>query len=114
MPNKHHNLISYIVNGNTSIPNLLLDNYKNIGINDSELVVILHLLYFQGRNNFFPSIALLEQRMSLSRDKIMVTIQGLLQRGFIAIDEGIDEKTGLIYEKFNLESLYIKLISYFL
>lgn len=112
MPNKQQKFISYLVSGNTSVPNLLLDNYKSIGVTDPELVVILHLLYFQGKNNFFPSIALLEERMSLSRDKIMETLQGLLKRGFIAIDEGLDEKTGLIYEKFNLESLYVKLLSY--
>lgn len=111
MSNNNQLIIEYLKAGSTSIPNLLLDNYKKIGINDAEFVVIIHLLYFQSRGNYFPSTILLEEKMSLSCDKIMETLQGLLQRGFLFIEDGLEEKSGLIYERYNLEPIFIKLFA---
>lgn len=110
MSNENQLIIEYIKAGTTSVPNLLLDNYKKIGINDTELALIIQLLHFQSRDNYFPSTALLEEKMSSSSNKIMETLQGLLRRGYLIIDDGLDEKSGLIYERYNLEPIFIKLI----
>jgi DNA replication protein len=112
MPYRSQLIIDYLRAGTTDVPNLLLDNYKKIGINDSELLLIIQLLYFQNQNNYFPSTALLEERMSSSGDKIMDDLQRLLRQGFLLIDDGLDEKSGLIYEKYNLDPIFTKLFAY--
>ncbi len=112
MSNKNQLIIEHIKAGTTCVPNLLLDNYKKIGIDETELVLLIHLLYFQSRDNYFPSTVLLEEKMSSSSDKIMETLQGLLHRGFLLIEDGLDEKSGLIYERYNLEPIFIRLFAH--
>ena len=103
-------VLNILKEGTTSISNLLITNYHKLGILDQEMMLIVHLLYFQNRGNFFPSISELEKRMSLNTEEIMRLLQRLVRTGYINIEENVEESTGFISEKYNLEPLYYKLI----
>lgn len=102
-------LINIIEDSVTNIPNLLLSNYKKIGLSDKELIVIIHLIHFKSRGNHFPSISELENRMSTNTEELMKVLQRLVSQGYLCIDEHKEENTGIIYEKYNITPIYIKL-----
>ncbi|MGD9677082.1 MAG: DnaD domain protein [Vulcanibacillus sp.] len=103
-------LIDIIENSVTNIPNLLLSNYKKIGLSDEELIVIIHLIHFKNKGNQFPSISELENRMSIDIENLIKILQHLLGKGYINIDEHKDEVTGIIFEVYNLTSIYLRLL----
>jgi len=102
-------IFNILVNGSTSISNILLSNYKNIGLTDQETMLVIHLLYFQGKGNLFPAVTELEQRMSLNIEEIMRILQRLVRERYIRIDEKKDEVTGILSEVYNLNPLYEKM-----
>lgn len=109
MQSKDKLLLNVVTDGSTSISNLLLANYSKIGLQEQEMMLIIHLLYFQSKGNFFPSITELEQRMSYSTEEIMKLLQRLVRQGYIFIEEFDDY--GKISEKYNLLPIFLKVIS---
>ncbi len=106
-------LLEIIENGVTNIPNLLLSNYKKIGLSDQELILIIHLIHYKSKSNHFPSISELENRMSTNTEDLMRILQRLVKNGYIFIDEHKEENTGVIFEVYNITPLYLKLINLF-
>lgn len=104
-------LIDIIENGVTNIPNLLLSNYKKIGLSDQDLILIIHIIHFKNNSNHFPSISVLENRMSISTEDIMKTLQQLVRKGHLIIEEHKDKISGVIYEEYNITPIYLKLFN---
>ncbi|WP_339062812.1 DnaD domain protein [Tepidibacillus marianensis] len=102
-------IFKILLDGSTSISNILLSSYKEIGLTDQEMMLIIHLLYFQGKGNSFPAVTELEQRMSLNIEEIMRVLQRLVRQNFIHIDEKKDELTGILSEVYNLTPLFRKM-----
>ena len=64
-----------LAHGYISIPNLLIRSYQSMGINDQELVLLLHIIYLQSsENNRYPTAERFESLMSapLSGEKSIV------------------------------------------
>jgi len=103
-------LLNLLQEGSTPISNLLLSTYRQIGLTDQEMMLIIHLLHFQSKGDHFPSISQLEQRMSIKTEEIMRLLQRLVKQRYIYIEEKKEEKTGILYEKYNLTPLFLKII----
>jgi len=71
--------------GWTTIPNLLLQSQSRLGLSNSELVLIIHLISFihHPLSRVFPSIDFLAKRMDQDRRTIQRTIKRLEQKGFV-------------------------------
>ncbi|MBE0065943.1 helix-turn-helix domain-containing protein [Citrobacter freundii] len=71
--------------GWTTIPNELLKNQARLGLSNSELVLLIHLISFMHSSSakIFPSIELLSERMSQDRRTIQRTIQRLEEKELI-------------------------------
>ena len=75
--------------GSTDIPNMLLDSYRDLGISDVELVILLHLLrgYSEQEKNDLFLLEYLEKKMRLTRDELHFMLLRLKRRGIILMDK---------------------------
>lgn len=102
-------ILQILQEGATSVSNLLLKKYKRMALSDEEMMLIIHLLSFQQDGNLFPTLAELEDRVAMPSLRLIQMLQKLMKEEYIAIDEMIDEQTGMRSERYNLEPLYRRL-----
>ncbi|WP_019640101.1 DnaD domain-containing protein [Paenibacillus fonticola] len=96
--------------GTVQVPFHLLTHYRKLGLNDTDVMLLLQLIAFkQVERNDFPSIGQLEQVMGRAPGEISSVIQRLMKEQWISIDEQIDELTGVQSESYNLTGMYERL-----
>lgn len=102
-------MMTWIEEGNLHIPQLLFSKYKKIGLNETELVLLLQVHSFLEKGKDFPTPEELANRMTIP-DSICASILGrLLQNKFICIEESYAENN-IPLEKYSLKPLWEKLI----
>ncbi len=106
-------LLSWIQEGNITIPAILFSEYRNLNINEYELILIIHLLTFIQKGKEFPTPEELSERMTTTNSECTEMLRKLIQRGFIEIIEGYSTE-GIRYEKYSLEPLWERLVDQFL
>ncbi|WML45080.1 DnaD domain-containing protein [Neobacillus sp. PS3-40] len=106
-------LLSWIEEGNITIPAILFLEYRNIKLNEYELMLLLHINTFIEKGNGFPTPEELSSRMTISTTECTEILRKLIQHGFIEI---IDECSteGIRFERYSLRPLWEKLIDQFL
>lgn len=105
--------IQWMREGNITIPYALLNHYKQLGLNEEELVLLLHVYSFLEKGKEFPTPDEISAKMTLSLSHCAELLHRLVQRGFLAIKEGVSEN-GIRYEKYTIEPLWGRLAEYFL
>jgi DNA replication protein len=105
-------LHAWLKEGTLTIPHFLLTHYKMMGLNETELVLILQLQNFIEKGTPFPTPSQLAERMTFQESECLFLIQRLIQKGFIEIKEENSQVVG--NEKYSLEPLYEKMLSHFL
>jgi DNA replication protein len=106
-------LLAWANEGNLSIPSFLITNFKNLKLNESELVLILQVISYQNKGNDFPTPEELSSRMTTSADLCANMLRTLVQKGFINISDEYSPE-GIRYEKYSLQPLWEKMIEHFL
>lgn len=86
----------------------LLDHYNELGINETELVILIKLLYAAETSNKQPPIESLQQGTSLEARQITAVIQNLIQRDLLLLEVHKNEE-GKFTEYMDLEQFYEKL-----
>jgi DNA replication protein len=107
------NLLAWLEEGNLSIPTVLFAEYRNLNINEFELVLLLNILSYIEKGNEFPTPEELSSRMTISILECNEMLRRLVQRGLLEIIDGCT-KEGIRYEKYSLHCLWEKLIDQFL
>ncbi|MFB6466038.1 DnaD domain protein [Cytobacillus sp. Hz8] len=107
------NLIDWLKEGNITIPSALLTHYKDMGLNEEELALILHVISFIEKGNEFPTPSELSSRMTYSVSDCSEMLHRLIQKGLIDIKEEYSEM-GIRFEKYSLNPLWEKLVDQFL
>lgn len=107
------NLLSWLQEGNITIPAVLFSEYRNINLNEYELVLVLNILTFIEKGNEFPTPDELSSRMTISILDCNEILRRLVQRGYIKIIEGHSTE-GIRFEKYSLDPLWEKLVDQFL
>ncbi|MDZ5473224.1 DnaD domain-containing protein [Bacillus sp. 31A1R] len=107
------NLIQWFNEGNITFPSALLTFYKQMGINEEELVLLLHVFSFQEKGNEFPTPSEISSRMTISLTQCSDMLRRLVQKGLIEIQDG-HSYDGIRFEKYSLQPLWEKLIEQFL
>ncbi len=105
-----HGLWAALKEGNVSIPYLLFTTYKKLNLNETEVMLLLHLIAFRDReHNEFPTLDELQSRMSVEGNMVARSLHQLMKNGFITIDEAVDPVSGVQFETYNISPLYMKL-----
>lgn len=106
-------LLSWLKEGNITIPATLFSDYKKLNLNEYELILIIHLLTFIQKGNEFPTPVELAERMTIADYECTNMLRKLIQHGFIQIIDGYSDE-GIRYEKYSLEPLWERLVDQFL
>ncbi|ATO28539.1 DNA replication protein DnaD [Bacillus atrophaeus] len=97
--------------GTSSIPNLLLTNYQQLGLNETELVLLLKIKMHLEKGSFFPTPSELQAGMSISVEECTNRLRMFIQKGFLFIEE-CEDANGIKYEKYSLQPLWGKLYEF--
>lgn len=106
-------LLSWLQEGNLTIPTALISQYKNLHLNEYELVLLLTLITFQEKGKDFPTPDELSSRMTIPIEECTEMLRKLIQRGYIEITDEYSTD-GIRFEKYSLTPLWEKLIDLFL
>ncbi len=105
--------LAWLQEGNITIPAFLVSHYRNIGLNEYELMLMIHVLSFLEKGNEFPTPKELSARMTISDSECTDILRKLIQSGFIEIIDGYTTE-GIRCEKYSLKPLWEKLAEQFL
>ncbi|MFF2482210.1 DnaD domain protein [Paenibacillus sp. NPDC058071] len=88
--------------GGVFVPAVLLRTYRELGISDSEAMLLLQLMLFRDtEGNEFPTPDQLAERLGASVRTVEQTIERLMKAGLLSIDSRIDGVTGVQSEMYN-------------
>lgn len=88
---------------NISIPKLLFENYKKIGLNDSEFIYIIYLI----NNNGIFNPKQISNDLSVSLNDVMDKMEQLTTKGLVSLE--IKKIGNIRNEYISLDGLYSKL-----
>ena len=86
----------------------LLDHYSDMGLNETELIILIKLLHSAEISNKQPSIETLQQGSTLDSREITAIIQRLIQYDLLELNVSKDEE-GKFTEYMNLDKFYTRL-----
>ena len=102
-----NNLISLIKDRPIVIPKILLNNYRILGINDSEFVVIMLIIYMGGKVIYNPEE--FSHELNMGKHEVMKIINDLMEKNILSlVVEKSNRKTS---EYLSLDLLYEKLFN---
>ena len=108
---KKSQFIEFLEEGNLSIPNYLLNNYVQLGLNETELMIIIHVHSFVETGVVFPTPEEIAEKMTIDEAQCMEHLRQLLKKGYLAITDQMDENL-IKYECYSLRPLWEKMIYY--
>lgn len=97
--------------GHTTLPNLLLMHYKDIGLTNDDLVMILQLKSFMDKGEGFPNTEILATRLQLSKEEAFSSIHELINKKVLTIDTLTNDE-GKSQDQISFDLLWEKLIVY--
>ncbi|MBU8907288.1 DnaD domain-containing protein [Desertibacillus haloalkaliphilus] len=103
-------MVQWMAAGHLSISKMLLQYYTKLGINEEELVLLLHVQAFIEDGHSFPTPHDISERMSLTEMECAEKLRLLVKKGYLDLLEQQDDHQ-LLSESYSLEPLWEKLIS---
>ncbi|MBC6314887.1 DnaD domain-containing protein [Listeria grandensis] len=102
----------WLAAGNVTLPQVLVENYAKIGMDEQEFVVVLQLQSFLEKGIYFPSMEEIAGRTTLSTEQAFRIIQALVNKQFLRIKQ---QKEGeqVFTESYTLDPLWEKLMIFF-
>ena len=107
------NILKWLQEGQITIPSVLLTHYKEMKLDEYELVLLLHILSYNEKGNEFPTPIELASSMTINDTECSDILRKVIQKGFIKINEGFTSD-GIRFEKYSLDPLWEKVIDHFL
>jgi DNA replication protein len=107
------NILKWLQEGQITIPSVLLTHYKEMKLDEYELVLLLHILSYNEKGNEFPTPIELASSMTINDTECSDILRKVIQKGFIKINEGYTSD-GIRFEKYSLDPLWEKVIDHFL
>ncbi|MGX7025544.1 DnaD domain-containing protein [Vagococcus hydrophili] len=95
----------------TTVSNLLLTNYRKIGLSDHEFLFYLQLLKYQQEGNYFPELGEISEVMMISVEDLYSLLQSLNDKGIIRI-ETLTNNQGQTEDRYDLTLIFDKLANY--
>lgn len=104
------NLSEWMNQPTVIVPSYLLSNYKDMGLMEQEVMLLLQVHNFNLNGKAFPTPAEISSVMNLTEMDCTILLRKLVQNGFLEITE--DEKPG--FETYSIKPLNDKLAYHFL
>ncbi|HLT56025.1 MAG TPA: DnaD domain-containing protein [Bacillota bacterium] len=104
------NEIQQIVFNQISVPEKILTDYSSLGLDEKEVMVILHLLRFLKQQNDFPTPKEIVQHMTIDEKECTMILRKLIQKGMLSIQQKENEANQLS-ESYSLNPLFEKLFA---
>lgn len=106
---KHNIMVEWMEQGSIAIPKLLMNHYKNIGLNEMEFMVVLHVHTFLESGKSFPTPDEIASRMTITSQQCMNILRTLIQRGYMII-EANKKDDEILSEAYSLQPLWEKML----
>lgn len=106
-------MIDWVTEGHVSVPKALLKHYTDIGLNEEECMLLLHVHAFISEGNHFPTPEQLSVQMTASSEKCALMLRTLVHKGVLKLEQHQDESNGLYSESYSLVPLWEKLLFYY-
>ncbi|MBU5594210.1 DnaD domain-containing protein [Amphibacillus sp. MSJ-3] len=101
-------LYQTVVSDQMMISKKLLNSYRQLAIDEQELVIILHIHRFIQEGIFFPTPLKIAELMSIDEQKCSQLLRQLIQKDLLTIVE-LQTENGIVNERYSLEPLWAKL-----
>ena len=105
-----NNIVNLIKDKPLFIPKILLSNYKNLGISDEELIIIMVIMNYGDKVVYDPEM--FAKDINGDKRKIMMLIDSLCDKSVLSLV--IEKNNKKTYEYISLDLLYEKLSNTFL
>ena len=100
-------LKEWLAAGNTTISNVLLKRYREIGLTNEQLVLLLQLKSFMDSGILFPDTEEIAKRMGVSSADVFQGIHDLIQKNVLSIETEKNAE-GKTNDQYNLSLLWDK------
>jgi len=97
--------------GEMTLPRMLLIHYRDIGLDNDDLVTIIQLKSFIDQGIFFPNSQDLSERLKVSRDEAFQMMHSLIKKNVLEI-QTITNEEGKTQDQLSFGLLYDKLFVY--
>ncbi|NLI11145.1 MAG: DnaD domain protein [Peptococcaceae bacterium] len=98
-----------VLEGFTSVPNILLKVYRRIGISDFQAMVLIHLIRLRvEERNYYPAPETIAQYMDAEAALVQNTLEELQGKEIIAVSEYYDNENNVVFEGYDFEPLFLK------
>ncbi|MDL4840835.1 DnaD domain-containing protein [Aquibacillus rhizosphaerae] len=89
------------------IPSMLLKKYSLLGLNESEVMLILQIHRFYMEGNNFPTPDELANYVTLTEQECSMILRKLIQKNIMTIEQNNDDN--VLNEQYSLEPLWLNL-----
>ncbi len=98
-----------VLEGATTIPNILLKVYRKIGITDFQMILLIQMIRLNvEEGEFYPSPEMLGTYMQSEPSKIKMELAELLKKDIIATSQYYDSGQNVFFEGYDFEPLFLK------
>jgi len=95
--------------GGVFIPSALLRTYRALGLEESDMMLLVHLMAFrEAEGNDFPTPEQLADRMGMPINAVMQSIRKMMKEGLLAIEEEADPVSGVRFERYDWTSFLLR------
>src|SRR5699024_3145454 len=101
-------LDSYLKGGQTIISNLLIKNYRRLGLNNDEFILWIQLYKYHEKGNDFPDLATIADNMQIDQDEVYQLMDQLVQKKVLTI-RSIKDKDGIMNDAYDFSLIFKKL-----
>lgn len=104
----NHLLQKWLKAGDTTVSNVLLTHYREVGLTSEHLILVLQLKSFIDVGNDFPDTEIISKRMQISSAEVFQLIHDLINKKLIIIETEKNDD-GKTRDSYRLDLLWDKL-----
>ncbi|MDQ0176167.1 DnaD domain-containing protein [Bacillus chungangensis] len=102
-------MVAWMEEGMLVVPQMLMANYHKLGLNETELVILLQIFSFIEEGKHFPTLEEISGRMTISSSECSDILRRLIQKQCLTIEEGYSSDH-IRFESYSLKPLWHKLV----
>lgn len=100
----------FLRQGNTVISNLVLKNYKKLGMTDTEFILYLQLNSYLQKGETFPELENIAKSLQISVNDVYTQLHNLIEKKILKIETIVNQQ-GQKTDSYSFDFLYQKLDS---
>lgn len=97
-----------------NINSLIIKHYKRLGINEQDILVLSTFARQEVKGSSLFTPTRIKNKTGLSSNDFFASLERLINKGYVRIESGINEKTGKQTEFFYLDGLFEEIINIYI